>query len=31
MIKVGDKAYDFELCDYAGKKHHLSDYLGKKL
>lgn len=31
MIKVGDKAYDFELCDYAGKKHHLSDYLGKKV
>ena len=30
MIKVGDKAYDFELCDYAGKKHHLSDYLGKR-
>ncbi len=29
MIEVGNKAPDFTLPDYSGKKHKLSDYRGK--
>lgn len=31
MIKIGDKAYNFNLPDYEGKLHSLSDYRGKKI
>ncbi len=30
-LKVGEKAPDFELPDQNGKKHKLSDYLGKNI
>ncbi len=30
-LKVGEKAPDFELLDQNGKKHKLSDYLGKNI
>ncbi|MDQ5957360.1 MAG: thioredoxin-dependent peroxiredoxin [Patescibacteria group bacterium] len=31
MLKVGDKAPDFELADQDGVVHHLKDYKGKKV
>lgn len=31
MLKIGDKAFDFNLSDFNGKYHKLSDYLGKKV
>ena len=31
MLKIGNKAPEFELADQEGKMHKLSDYLGKKV
>lgn len=31
MLKVGDKAPDFEVSDHLGRKVRLSDYAGKNL
>ncbi len=31
MLAIGSKAPDFELIDQNGKKHKLSDYIGKKV
>lgn len=31
MLKVGDKAPDFELKDQKGKNHKLSSYIGKRV
>lgn len=31
MIKIGDKAYNFNLPDYEGKLHSLNSYIGKKV
>ena len=29
MLEIGTKVKDFELLDGSGKKHKLSDYLGR--
>jgi peroxiredoxin Q/BCP len=31
MLKVGDKAPDFDLLDDRGKRRRLADFAGKKL